>query len=67
MTLWINGMRTDLPLICETVGELLGQLNLRGKVVIVELNETILDAGIRDQALLRDGDRVEMIHFVGGG
>jgi thiamine biosynthesis protein ThiS len=50
-----------------TVTELLQDLDIRTERVAVELNLEILDRATFDQRLLKDGDRVEILSFIGGG
>jgi thiamine biosynthesis protein ThiS len=50
-----------------TVAGLLTELDIRPDRVAVELNLTILDRGEFDSRSLREGDRVEIISFIGGG
>lgn len=47
--------------------ELLAQLALKPELVVVELNLNILKREEVPQAMLKEGDRVEIVHFVGGG
>lgn len=49
------------------VGELLGQLGLHPRLVVVEHNRAILDRGAYDDTEVRAGDAFELVHFVGGG
>lgn len=51
----------------ETVQELLKELKLAGKGAIVELNEEILEKSQHGETRLSNGDKVEIVHFVGGG
>jgi len=50
-----------------TVADLLRDLEIRTERVAVELNLEILDRAMFDQRLLKDGDRVEIMSFIGGG
>ena len=50
-----------------TVSELLSELDIKNERVAVELNLEILDRAVFDQRLLKDGDRVEIMSFIGGG
>ena len=50
-----------------TVSELLQELDLRGDRVAVELNLEILDRKEFGTRKLQDGDRVEILSFIGGG
>lgn len=62
----INGKEQELasPL---TVAELLGQLGLDRRKVAVERNLEIVPRSIHDRTALADGDRLEIVSFVGGG
>jgi sulfur carrier protein len=55
---WRNG---------ATVADLLRDLDVRTERVAVELNLEILDRAMFTQRLLQDGDRVEILGFIGGG
>lgn len=50
-----------------TVAGLLDELGLDGRLVVVELNGQIIRRTEIDDIVLRDDDRVEIVHFVGGG
>jgi cysteine synthase A len=50
-----------------SVLELLRLKNIRPEVVVVEVNEVIIDRSDYDRKILRDGDVVEMVFFMGGG
>jgi thiamine biosynthesis protein ThiS len=50
-----------------TLADLLGHLQLDPRAVVVELNRMIVRRPELDQTSLADGDRVELVHFVGGG
>ena len=66
MTIRLNGDRCDLigPL---TVAELLTYLDIDRRRVAVELNLLVLKRAAFDDTLVREGDEVEIVHFVGGG
>lgn len=66
MRLTVNGDPMDLPE-GATLTALLSQLKLRPELVVVELNLDILKREELPQAVLREGDQVEVVHFVGGG
>lgn len=67
MELVINGDKLHVPETVETVSSLLQHYELDGKVVIVERNQTILEKGEHQETRLCDGDKIELVHFVGGG
>jgi thiamine biosynthesis protein ThiS len=50
-----------------TVADLLRELEVKADRVAVELNLEILDRVMFAQRLLQDGDRVEILGFIGGG
>ena len=50
-----------------TVADLLRQLELDARMVVVELNREIIRRPRLDATVLQDGDAVELVHFVGGG
>ena len=66
MKLVINGEARsfDLPL---TLAGLLEQLGMKQDRVAVELNHTIVPREKWAEASLSEGDRLEIVHFVGGG
>ena len=47
--------------------DLIGVLELKGDRVAVELNGSIVPRAEWGNAALSDGDRLEIVHFVGGG
>ncbi len=50
-----------------TVADLLRDLEIKTERVAVELNLEILDRAAFDRQVLNDGDRVEILGFIGGG
>jgi len=51
----------------SSVADLLEQLELDRRTVVVELNRRIVRRDDLDGAELEAGDRVELVRFVGGG
>lgn len=47
--------------------ELIGSLNLRPEQIAVELNQTVVRRAQWQATTLRENDKVEIVHFVGGG
>ncbi len=67
MNLVINGQDYhDIP-VGITVAGLLDHLELPRKKIAVERNMEIVPKSTFDSAVLSDGDRLEIIHFIGGG
>jgi sulfur carrier protein len=50
-----------------TVADLLQDLDIKTERVAVELNLEILDRSAFPHRRLKDGDRVEILSFIGGG
>lgn len=50
-----------------SIASLISDLDLDGRLVVVELNRQIVRQTERAEVALRAGDRVEIVHFVGGG
>lgn len=51
----------------RTVSALLEELGLHPRMVVVEHNREILDRARFDAVEVREGDTLELVHFVGGG
>lgn len=50
-----------------TLAQLIEQLGMKADRVAVELNREIVPRAQWAQTALSDGDRLEVVHFVGGG
>lgn len=50
-----------------TVAALLEELELTGKRLAVEVNEDVIPRSRHAEHELADGDRVEIVHAIGGG
>ena len=66
MQIHVNGQTRELPE-NTSVLELLEQLDLKPRRVAVERNEKIVRRASFGEALLAEGDRVEIVTLVGGG
>jgi thiamine biosynthesis protein ThiS len=51
----------------QTLGALVELLGMKPDRLAIELNREIVPREQWAQTLLRDGDRLEIVHFVGGG
>ncbi|KQL54227.1 thiamine biosynthesis protein ThiS [Heyndrickxia shackletonii] len=67
MKLQINGDFIDVPETVKVVSDVLQYFQLDSKVVIVELNREILEKSHHSEIPISDGDKIEIVHFVGGG
>jgi len=66
MTITLNGDRYDIPE-PVTVTALLESLSIDVRRVAVEHNLVILKRTAFGDTLVREGDNVEIVNFVGGG
>ena len=66
MLLHVNGHPTDLPP-GVTAGQLLERMELAGKRVAVEVNGEIVPRSVHAAHELKEGDKVEIVHAIGGG
>ena len=67
MTITVAGNKKEYP---EglTVGQLIQAENVEIPLyVTVSLNDEFLDSAVRDETVLKDGDEVEFLYFMGGG
>lgn len=66
MQLFINGKEQTVvgPL---SLAQLIEQLGMKGDRVAAELNREIVSRAQWNETQLKDGDRLEIVHFVGGG
>jgi sulfur carrier protein len=62
----LNGEPYELP-DPVTVATLLARLEIDARRVAVELNEWVVKKAAYGETLVRDGDAVEVVNFVGGG
>ncbi len=66
MTLIINGEARTFESITN-LAELIDKLGIKGDRVAVELNRDIVPRTEWPSASLKEGDKLEIVHFVGGG
>jgi thiamine biosynthesis protein ThiS len=66
MTLTINGENRDFAAI-STLSDLITQLAMKPDRVAVELNRELVPRDQWPATRLADGDKLEIVHFVGGG
>jgi len=51
----------------HTVRSLLRELELEPAMIVVEHNRDILERDRYEDVAVREGDTIELVHFVGGG
>jgi len=66
MRIQVNGefREVDLPL---TIQDLIGVLSLRQERLAIELNGAVIRRSEWAHTMLKANDRIEIVHFVGGG
>ncbi|MGB7218075.1 MAG: sulfur carrier protein ThiS [Vicinamibacterales bacterium] len=66
MTITLNGDRFEVaePV---TVAQLLQQLEIDARRVAIEHNLVVLKRTTFDSTVVKDGDAIEIVNFVGGG
>lgn len=50
-----------------TLAQLVGELNLPASRIAIELNRTVVRRSEWESTRLAPNDRIEIVHFVGGG
>jgi len=65
ITVRVNGEDRLVP--DGTLLDLLGSLELDPRMVVVEHNRAIVRRPELAEKAIRDGDQIELVHFVGGG
>ena len=66
MTIKLNGDPHDIPGPLS-VSALLEQLEIDARRVAVELNLDVVKKYAYDSSVIKEGDEVEIVNFVGGG
>ncbi|WP_339488766.1 sulfur carrier protein ThiS [Pseudomonas sp. EL_65y_Pfl2_R95] len=66
MRIQLNGEPLELT-DGQTVAGLIAQLDLTGRRVAVELNLDIVPRSQHASTVLAEGDRIEVVHAIGGG
>jgi sulfur carrier protein len=69
LTLVLNGQSRTFGALEQSsnVEQLVGELGLKGDRVAVEHNGEIVPRSTWTTTMLSSGDRLEVVHFVGGG
>ena len=62
----LNGKLEDLPA-GTTIATFLAGKGLQDKLVVVEVNGQIVARSAFEERVFKEGDQVEIVHFVGGG
>lgn len=62
----LNGKKEEVPEQISIAG-LLKAKNIRPEVVTVELNDAIIERAKYPETLVKTGDRLEFVYYMGGG
>lgn len=66
MNLTVNGEFRSFPVLAD-LAALVTALGLDGRKIAVERNLEIVPRSAYGRTPLADGDRIEIVHFIGGG
>jgi thiamine biosynthesis protein ThiS len=66
MRLTINGETREVPPV-RTLSELIAALSLDTRKVAIEQNLEIVPRSLHAKTAVAEGDRIEIVHFIGGG
>lgn len=66
MQIFLNGQSLDIPTPFSLL-ELLEQQGYAGRRVAIEVNRAIVPKSQHGQHLLHEGDKIEIVHALGGG
>ncbi len=67
MRIEINGEHRELSQSTMTLRDLIDELSLAPQRIAVEVNKRIVSRDNWESTSVADGDRIEIVHFVGGG
>ena len=66
MEVQVNGERSEIPA-TSSLEDLVRQLSLSPARIAIELNQQVVRQDAWTNTLLNENDRIEIVHFVGGG
>ena len=66
LRVFINGESKEISG-TPSLAELINQLDLPVTRIAIELNREVVRRSEWNSTMLQDGDRIEIVHFVGGG
>ena len=62
----VNGKNIQINHNC-TLKQLINNLNIPVKKVAIELNKKIVNKSLLNKIKLKSNDKLEIVHFIGGG
>lgn len=63
----VNGEDREFAQASLSLEELIEQLSFAPQRIAIEVNQQIIRRADWEQTAIADGDRIEIVHFVGGG
>jgi len=66
LKIFVNGEPKQVNDSCS-VQDLLAEMNITGQRLAVEVNEEIVSKSRHEDYSFNDGDKVEIVHAIGGG
>jgi sulfur carrier protein len=66
MTLLINGQERVLENV-KTLADVVSHFGLNERIIVIEHNLNIVPRDQYAATQVKDGDKIEIVHFVGGG
>jgi sulfur carrier protein len=69
LTLTVNGQKREFASLSSpaTLSQVISDMNLKGDRIAVEHNGEIAQRRRWEEVSVQSGDRLEVVHFVGGG
>jgi len=65
MLIYLNGEERDTD--AGSVSELLAELGMQGRMIAIERNMEVVPKSAYADTALVEGDRLEIVHMIGGG
>ena len=65
ITIHLNGESRSVR--AETLSELVVELELQKRMIAIERNLEVVPKSQYDETRLLEGDRIELVHMIGGG
>jgi len=65
LDIYLNGERKHVA--ASNIAELIPELGIEGRMIAIERNLEVVPKSEYGNTLLRDQDRIEIVHMIGGG
>lgn len=67
MTIILNNREETFSKAQMTVNELLSEKNFTFKMLVIKINDTLVKKEDYEKTIIRDNDRVSVLHLISGG